>query len=226
MNTYAPVVIGARYGRLVVTAGPHVRIVGKSRQRKQHYDCVCDCGTERSVSSAHLKTGWATSCGCKSKENGKAKFFKHGETETRLHHIWCNIKGRCFSPTNEAYYNYGGRGISMCEEWRNNFTAFRDWANANGHADHLSIDRINNDGNYEPSNCRWATRLEQARNKRTNVKVSGFGDTRCISEWATDQRCIVDMRLLWSRLSRGWSLEKAMTTPAKKLDQSWRNKAR
>lgn len=224
MNTYSPVNIGNRYGRLVVVSGPDPRRVGKSQQKRYYFTCICDCGKESIVDSAKLKVGWTTSCGCKHADNGRARLTTHGDTDTRLHDIWCSIRGRCFNIRNRAYDRYGGRGIVMCDAWKKDFTSFRDWATANGYADHLSIDRINNDGNYEPSNCRWATPTEQARNKRNSLMISAFGQTKCVAEWAEDERCIVPAQRLYERLKRGWSLEKSMITPPQEKDQSWRRR--
>lgn len=224
MATYDSVHIGSRYGRLVVTSGPHVKRVGKDGQRKQYFDCVCDCGKEKLVQSGKLKTGWTVSCGCFREDKGRAQLTTHGDTHTRLYNIWCGIKHRCFGESSPAYEHYGGRGITMCDEWKDDFAAFRGWAHSNGYSEGLTIDRRNNHGNYEPLNCRWATRIEQGRNTRANVRIECFGETKCLSEWVEDKRCIADMSLLHARLRRGWSALKSITTPAKKLRQEWRSR--
>lgn len=123
--------------------------------------CRCSCGKEKIVDGGSLRSGRSKSCG-HFRKNGNPK---HGGRWTRLYMVWDSMRGRCFTTSNKNYKDYGGRGIMVCEEW-NDFSAFRDWALANGYKKGLSIDRINNDGNYEPSNCRWATPHEQRINQR------------------------------------------------------------
>jgi hypothetical protein len=147
---------------------------------------VCaKCGQTRNVppSAVRGKTYCSQACAWGSRRTGR-----HYETKTRLHVIWCKIKSRCLCKTSSGYSYYGGRGIAVCAEWQDSYEAFRDWALANGYRDDLEIDRINNDGNYEPSNCRWASRHQQMRNtrKRSNAKTSKFrGVSWCanVSKW-------------------------------------------
>lgn len=141
--------------------------------------------------------------------------YVHGKRRTRLYSTWTGMKTRCTNKNCAKYKNYGGRGIKICDEWLNNFQSFYDWAMENGYRDDLSIDRINNDGNYEPSNCRWIKMEEQASNKTTNHLIAYNGKTDTISGWARElgvSRC-----LLKDRICRyGWSVERALTTPARK----------
>ena len=151
---------GKRFGRLLV--------VEKSESKNGYaaWLCRCDCGNEKIISGNELRKGKAKSCGCLRKEVATKTFIKHGKTNTLLYEVWKSMKARCNNLNNKRYSSYGGRGITVCDEWRESFQAFYDWAMINGYREGLSIDRIDNDGNYEPSNCRWATASEQQKNKR------------------------------------------------------------
>ena len=154
---------GQRFGRLTVVSR------AENRGNQTRWLCKCDCGNEKIIAGNALKSGVTLSCGCYHKEvTGKIR-RTHGGTGTRLHSIWQNMKARCYRESAREYENYGGRGITICDEWRNDYKAFHDWAVENGYADNLTIDRKNVNGNYEPSNCRWITNEEQQRNKRYSV---------------------------------------------------------
>jgi hypothetical protein len=129
----------------------------------------------------------------------------------RLYGIWINMKSRCYNPNVKAYARYGGRGITICGEWKNNYRAFDAWARANGYRDDLTIDRIDVNGDYEPSNCRWLTREEQNQNRRNNTVLTFDGERKCLTEWARVQG--IGQSVLTNRLKRGWSVEKALTYP-------------
>lgn len=153
---------GRKFGKLTA-----IKIDYKSKDYKTFWLCKCDCGNYTSVYVSKLTTGKTKTCGCS--RTTDPHNYKHGLRHTRLYRIWANMKTRCYNKMDPHYSRWGGRGVKICNEWINDFKAFYDWAIKNGYQDNLSIDRINNDGNYEPNNCRWATIKQQNNNKR-NVK--------------------------------------------------------
>ena len=135
----------------------------------------------------------------------------HGKQPARLYRIWANMIQRCTNPKKDNYLFYGGRGIAVCDEWREDFVSFRDWAIANGYADNLTLERIDNNGNFEASNCKWETHLEQCNNTRRNHRITFRGETHTIAEWSR----IVGIKYdtLERRINaHGWSIERALTT--------------
>lgn len=161
--------IGKRIGRLV--------IVAQCGARSGRFVCKCDCGNTREYYLSQLNE--ARSCGCLSKELSNGK-----DGKTRLHKIWSNMKQRCSNPKVRAYKTYGGRGITVCDEWKDSFKNFKEWAYSNGYNDTLTIERIDVNGNYEPSNCKWITLEEQVNNKTNSVWIEVDGIKKTAKQWS------------------------------------------
>ena len=179
--------------------------------------CKCDCGNIVSIRGYSLRSGNTQSCGCIQKETNIKLRQTHGMAKTRLYNIWQSMKRRCSSPTMSCYKYYGGRGIKVCNEWQS-FEPFCEWALANGYTENLTIDRIDVNGNYALSNCRWITIQEQQRNKRRNHYITLNGETKLLKDWA-DGLGITTATLL-ERLERWDSVEDALTIP-KGGKQKW-----
>lgn len=165
---YVQVKIGDTFGRWIV-----IGIAEKDKNsyhKKWKCQCSCENHTILDVDEQNLKRGLSLSCGCLIAEMASKNNTIHGETHTRLHNIWCSMRERCVNPNCKAYKDYGGRGITICKEWEE-YIPFRDWALSHGYKENLSIDRIDVNGNYEPSNCRWATAKEQCNNKRNTIRI-------------------------------------------------------
>lgn len=160
--------------------------------------CECECGNTKIISRAALINGKTKSCGCLKGES-------HKMSDTRLYEIWRSIKRRCEDDRRKDYLIYGGRGIKICKEWGNSFNAFYNWAINNGYNDTLTIERKDVNGNYEPSNCRWATKEEQANNRRDNQFLTHNGKTQTISQWAKELN--INESTLRNRIQRGWADE-------------------
>lgn len=201
--------IGKRFGRLFV-AGRTEDYITPSGSAHKKYICICDCGSQTTALKEHLTSGRQKSCGCLKKENGNPT---HREIHTRLYRIWGNMCNRCSNSNNPAWDRYGGRGITVCDEWKS-FECFRDWAMKNGYADNLTLDRRDNDMGYNPSNCRWVDRFAQANNKRDNHVIAYNGETKTLAEWA---RTIgIPYKTLHNRVvSMDWPIERAFTQPVR-----------
>lgn len=193
---------GQRFGMLTV-----IEFAGSNQYRASMWKCKCDCGNEIIVRGEDIRSGKTQSCGCLRSIN---HFQTHGESDARLYNIWCGMKKRCNNSNDVSYYNYGGRDILVCDEW-DDFVPFMEWANANGYDDNLSIDRIDNDLGYSPDNCRWATRLEQQNNTRSNAYYEYNGEVHSLADWC--RMLNLNYNTIRSRLRYGWSFERAISTP-------------
>lgn len=167
---------GQRFGRLVIVKEVEHHKMPSGRYRRM-FLCRCDCGNEVTCSLANLTSGNTSSCGCLKKEFASQNNSTHRQSKTRLYRCWLRIRNRCYRESNDNYAYYGGRGIKVCDEWKDSYENFSKWAIENGYKDTLTIDRIDYNGNYEPNNCRWITQKEQTRNTRgnTNVYLEGEG---------------------------------------------------
>lgn len=207
-------ITGQKFNRLTA-----LRYVGMNKDKHALWECVCDCGNVVVVQGSNLRSGNTKSCGCynidRIKERNHILKRKHGETNTKLFHVWAGMLTRCNNPNAINYCDYGAKGIRVCDEWANDFTKFRDWAYANGYREDLTIDRIDYHGIYEPSNCRWCTAKEQNRNRSSNTLITYKGETHCIADWAD----IIGMKysILQRRLNNPhYTLERAFTEPPRK----------
>lgn len=198
---------GLRVGRLTV-----IEPVERTKDIDWKWRCICDCGNETIVRGKSLKVATTKSCGCLHDESARNVGRIHGESHTRLNTIWKEMRARCDNPNHSAYKYYGARGIFVCTEWYE-YIVFREWALTHGYADNLSIDRIDVNGNYCPENCRWATIIEQANNKRNNSYIEYDGQIYTISQLA--RKYGFKAQTLSRRIQRGWTIEEAVSIPAR-----------
>ena len=204
---------GMRFGRLSVLELSPDRTCGKAT-----WICRCDCGNVTKVIGRNLTTGDTKSCGCYRRERDHGnENVKHGGSskKERLYRIWRGMKQRCNNPNATGFSRYGGRGITVCDEWKNNYSAFREWALSHGYADDLTIDRIDNDKDYFPDNCQWATKAQQVRNRAPytqpnyNRKLYSIkGITRTAQEWS--EEIGISQNAFYKRILKGWSDEQML----------------
>lgn len=198
---------GMRFGRLLVQSF-NSKIIGGTK-----WNCLCDCGNAVIVRSGELRKGKTKSCGCFRKEFISIAKRSHGYRRHPLYGVWNDIKNRCFNSNRKSYKNYGGRGITMCDEWRKNPKSFIDWCLSHGWMPGVEIDRENNDGNYEPSNCRFVTPIINANNKRNNVKVHYNGRFMGMRELSEISNGVPGKTILRRIRDFGWDIDKAVNTP-------------
>lgn len=204
--------VGRVFGRLTVLkqVEDHIQPSG---QHQAQWLCECNCSEHNKIKviGSNLKRGNTNSCGCIYKETRQVINKTHGDSQReRLYTIWANMKSRCFNKNNKDYEVYGGRGITICEEWKEDYVAFKEWALSNGYNNNLTIDRINVDKNYSPSNCRWVDMVTQENNRTNNHMLDFNGEYHTVQEWSRITG--INASTLYTRLSRGWSVEKTLTT--------------
>lgn len=202
-------ITGQRFGRLIAL-GP----VGRTSHSEIMWLCQCDCGQTTIVRAASLRK--TQSCGCLTREVAVALGTKHGMFDKPIYNVWVHITQRCTNPKNKSYKNYGGRGITVCDEWLNSFESFYGYVSSlpDYGKEGYTIDRINNDGHYEIGNVKWSTATEQARNTRHNRLLTFNGKTQCVTAWE-DEMGLNRHQIYW-RLHKGWSADKAISTPSRK----------
>lgn len=194
-------ITGKKFGRLTALYRIH-NLKSKGRTK---WLCICECCNFTEVNITNLINGNTKSCGCLNKEGNPT----HHSCYTRIYHTYNSMKQRCYDINHKSYLNYGGRGVAVCSEWKNNFQAFYDWSMNNGYDDTLTIDRIDNNKGYEPSNCRWVDRKQQARNRRSNKTYTINGVTKCLKDWCSYYN--VNYKTAWGKIKRGIPIEKVLT---------------
>ena len=199
---------GKRFGKLFA-------IGATSRNGHGYSICQCDCGNRFVTRNDGLKSGETVSCGCYNKEKSKSGNSRrtHGQAGKRLYKIWQNMKARCYNKNVKQYKDYGGRGITVCSKWKDNFSAFQHWAINSGYRDDLTIERIDNNGDYSEDNCKWVTLSEQQGNKRNNHIAVIDGVSHTLTQWARIYN-IKPSVVNW-RVNNGWDVKKALTVVIK-----------
>jgi len=195
---------GERFGRLTI-----IHEVEK-RNKKRYFLCECDCGNTREVRLVALRSGEIKSCGCLRNEQNRVANLKHGGWGSRLYRIWHSMKQRCLNPNDSSYIHYGARGIEVWKDWLD-FESFYQWAVNNGYEDHLTLERKNVNGNYEPSNCEWIPQSEQLNNTRRSRLITYNDKTQNLKQWADELG--FTYKQLQKRLDSGWTVERAFNTP-------------
>jgi len=185
------------------------------------YLIECYCGKVFTCRLSKIKSGHTRSCGCFHKADMSNRLTKHGLSNHKLYECWRNMIGRCYDPKNINYPRYGAKGITVCEEWKNDFMSFYNWGIKTGFAKGLELDRFpNNKGNYQPNNCRLATKTENLRNRVNNMYVEYNGENILANEWS--KRLGANSNVVYGRIKLGWDIESAVTTPAKSKKYSKR----
>lgn len=216
---------GQAYGRLILTGRNFMKAAYGRLRRFVEADCIC--GVSKWYSYDALTKGETKSCGCLQRELLAKRRTTHGMSNHPLYSVYRGMLERCYDKRNISYPRYGGRGITVCEEWRLDPQTFFDWAIENGWQQGLEVDRRENNGIYEPSNCRFVTPSVNGKNRRSNRLITAFGETKCLMDWANDSRCKISFKRLWARLNEGYwnSVEEMITTPPKIRGKNLDNRA-
>lgn len=212
--------VGQKFGRLTILGLDYIQkyiYPNGNIGNIPYLKCQCDCGTIYSIRKYKLLSGYTKSCGCLRKDtasyNKPSK--KHGLHKTKIYEVWHHMKQRCYNSKSTGFKHYGGRGISMCDEWQSDFMTFYNWSINNGYREDLSIDRIDVNGNYEPSNCRWITMKEQQRNTTVNRIITYNNETHCLAEWA--EILEINKETLNTRINKlKWTIKRAFSEPVRK----------
>lgn len=200
---------GRRFSRWTVLQFKNYRR-GKTGRSHGYWICQCNCGNIAEVRGSALLNGSSLSCGCLQKESTHTLFFQHGMSLDPTYRIWHGMIQRCYNANHQSFHHYGGRGIIVCQQWRDSFIDFLADIGNRPSPKH-TLERVNNNGNYEPGNTVWAKRFEQHRNTRSNVWITHNGETLCLQDWAN--KLGRSPNLIKYRLKHGWSIEKALNTP-------------
>ncbi len=198
---------GQRIGRLKAISEPWIEKSGGDSKARSRIEVLCDCGTQKTIRLSHFKNGLTLSCGCLAREQAQRSKTIHGMSNTPTHQTWRAMLGRCNNPNDEKYARYGGRGIKVCQEWHQFSNFFNDMGSR---PPRMSIDRINNNGDYSAENCRWATATEQSNNTRRNKLITYQGKTQSLSQWSKEIG--IPESAIRKRIALGWTAEKALTT--------------
>ena len=206
-KTRAVDISGHSFGRLTA-----IRDSGRRSSGGVFWICLCECGGTVEALASSLRTGNTKSCGCLGRDGLLARNTKHGMAGKDVYLVWHAMISRCQRPNHKDYHNYGARGITVCDRWMD----FSNFLSDMGEKPFKSatVERINNDLGYSPNNCKWASRVDQANNRRQNTIVRAFGHEKTIADWARDSLCVVAKECLSKRLRRGWRPERAITEPS------------
>lgn len=204
---------GKKFGRWTV-----IDYAGLDKSGHAVWKCLCECGNVKDVRGQRLRDGESQSCGCLAKEITSIHNSKHNGSFDRLYTVWSGMKARCENPSHCEYHRYGGRGISICDEWKNDYTAFREWALAQGYdpsapKGKCTLDRIDNDNGYSPQNCTFSDMKKQCNNRHNNVIIECKGESHTIRGWSDITG--ISYSVLYSRIKNGWDVNRALSTPTR-----------
>lgn len=200
---------GQAFGRLTVLS-----LAGKRGNYQTHWLCRCECGDLCHVYSGCLVRGTTQSCGCLWRELNGQQFATHGKSRTRVYTAWLAMRQRCYYEKHAQYADYGGRGIKVCDRWRDNFENF--YADMGEPPKGSTLDRRENDGPYSPDNCRWATRIEQANNTSASRFIEHAGQRKTVMEWSRETG--IPGNTLYYRIYRGWPINRLFDAPGTRLE--------